>query len=230
MHSGREDFRSATLDFANENDIYELQSSYDIRVIFDLRSASEHTKKQSSSTRIPVILLPAVEALDETIIGRYFYKLPDDAPAAYAELYLYICNQSTAAFQTMFKYIRNHPRSPFLVHCELGKDRTGVFIALLLFALGVSEADITRDYAISHKGLQILAPERKSKLLKSDFMRDISPSPIALEKHFTASPHFMRKFLSRLKDSYGSGQGYMKSIGFNITDIDMIKTNMTREV
>src|SRR3546814_20211813 len=35
---------------------------------------------------------------------------------------------------------------PMLVHCTAGKDRTGVTIAVLLLALGVSREDVVRDY------------------------------------------------------------------------------------
>lgn len=35
-------------------------------------------------------------------------------------------------------------------HCTAGKDRTGVLAAVLLLRLGVSEADITADYQVSH--------------------------------------------------------------------------------
>lgn len=37
--------------------------------------------------------------------------------------------------------------TPILIHCTAGKDRTGVVVALFLWLLGVSEADIMADYA-----------------------------------------------------------------------------------
>jgi protein-tyrosine phosphatase len=40
-----------------------------------------------------------------------------------------------------------------LVHCYTGKDRTGVLIAVLLSALGVSEADVVHDYTLSAGGV-----------------------------------------------------------------------------
>ncbi|MBK8023774.1 MAG: tyrosine-protein phosphatase [Chloroflexi bacterium] len=38
---------------------------------------------------------------------------------------------------------------PVLVHCAVGKDRTGVIIALLLDLAGVTDALIAEDYALS---------------------------------------------------------------------------------
>lgn len=40
-----------------------------------------------------------------------------------------------------------------LVHCTAGKDRTGVLIAVLLGALGVSDADVADDYALSEAAM-----------------------------------------------------------------------------
>ena len=45
---------------------------------------------------------------------------------------------------------------PALVHCAVGKDRTGVTIAVILSALGVDTADISADYALSNAGLGLL--------------------------------------------------------------------------
>ncbi|SEL09688.1 protein-tyrosine phosphatase [Streptacidiphilus jiangxiensis] len=42
---------------------------------------------------------------------------------------------------------------PALVHCAVGKDRTGVTVATLLSAFGVSDADIVADYHLSNTGL-----------------------------------------------------------------------------
>jgi protein-tyrosine phosphatase len=42
---------------------------------------------------------------------------------------------------------------PALVHCAVGKDRTGVTVATLLSALGVADGDIVADYHLSNTGL-----------------------------------------------------------------------------
>ncbi|MFC1417014.1 tyrosine-protein phosphatase [Streptacidiphilus cavernicola] len=47
---------------------------------------------------------------------------------------------------------------PALVHCAVGKDRTGVTIAVLLSALGVDHGDISADYTLSNAGLGLDGP------------------------------------------------------------------------
>jgi hypothetical protein len=44
---------------------------------------------------------------------------------------------------------RQAARTPVVVACSLGKDRTGFVIALLLLWLGISRADILEDFALS---------------------------------------------------------------------------------
>lgn len=46
-------------------------------------------------------------------------------------------------------------RFPFLVHCTGGKDRTGVFVAMILMAIGVDVPLIEQDYLLSEKDVDI---------------------------------------------------------------------------
>ncbi len=46
-------------------------------------------------------------------------------------------------------------RFPLLVHCTGGKDRTGVFIALLLLAIGIELEYIVEDYMLSEGNTEL---------------------------------------------------------------------------
>jgi protein-tyrosine phosphatase len=46
--------------------------------------------------------------------------------------------------------------SPFVINCTAGKDRTGVAVALILSALGVSRDDIFEDYLTSNRAAEDL--------------------------------------------------------------------------
>ena len=45
---------------------------------------------------------------------------------------------------------------PALVHCAAGKDRTGVFVALVLDAIGVERDAVVADYALSAEQVEAL--------------------------------------------------------------------------
>ena len=58
-------------------------------------------------------------------------------------------NQSV--FRDGFRALANgEADNGLLVHCAAGKDRTGIFCALVLGELGVSDADIMADYLMTN--------------------------------------------------------------------------------
>src|SRR5438132_7958171 len=68
---------------------------------------------------------------------------------------------------TLFPYRRSSdlaPRGGVLVHCHVGRDRTGMVCALALSVAGVPAAAIAEDYALSAERLR---PDRKSTRLNS---------------------------------------------------------------
>lgn len=57
------------------------------------------------------------------------------------------------AYTVMFRHLLEHPSDPLVFHCTAGKDRTGVFGALLLKLVGVDEDTICWEYALTEPGL-----------------------------------------------------------------------------
>lgn len=55
--------------------------------------------------------------------------------------------------------IAEAPEGAVLVHCHAGKDRTGIVVALILSVLGVSDADIADDYALTAQNIEPLISE-----------------------------------------------------------------------
>lgn len=97
---------------------------------------------------------------------------------------------------------------PLLVHCKVGKDRTGLVIALLLAAAGVPREIIAEDYAHSGRNLQPLLP---------DLMAAAQRDGLNLERYalLLQSPaQTMLDLLSYLDETYGSVETYLDTIGF----------------
>jgi hypothetical protein len=55
-------------------------------------------------------------------------------------------------FESIFRHLIAKPRSPIIVHCTAGKDRTGVFIMLLFGLCGVDDEVIAREYELTNLG------------------------------------------------------------------------------
>ncbi|EXJ93115.1 hypothetical protein A1O3_01672 [Capronia epimyces CBS 606.96] len=60
---------------------------------------------------------------------------------------------ATQAYAVMFRHLLETPSDPLLFHCTAGKDRTGVFAALVLKLIGVDEDTICWEYALTEPGL-----------------------------------------------------------------------------
>lgn len=72
----------------------------------------------------------------------------------YEAAYRHILSSDPTAYRTIFQHLLSSPNpDPCLIHCTVGKDRTGVICALILMLAGVKDEDIAADYALTMAGL-----------------------------------------------------------------------------
>lgn len=199
----------------------------DIGLIFDFRSQSE-TKVDANNlpkTRPPrVINLPInpgsasgfVEKinnsdLNHTHIAELMCSVNQEFVFHHAE-----------AFRAMFKHLLEHDSRGALIHCAIGKDRTGFAVAMILAVLGVPKESIVKDYMLTGNYLNIddevlriiekyswggnaknLRPvlEVKERYLRSAFN--------AIDENFSSFEHYLEEALKlgtvereALKDRY----------------------------
>jgi len=101
---------------------------------------------------------------------------------------------------------KDHGDAPIVVHCEHGKDRTGLVIMLVYACLGVSEDDIVADYALSYEGLvRMRARMRKEMVEELGMVEELIDSPASVM-------HDTRSFL---KEKLGGIISYLTAIGFD---------------
>lgn len=106
---------------------------------------------------------------------------------------------------------------PVLVHCTVGKDRTGVTVALMLAAAGVDADAVVADYARTES---LLPPERNARVLAH--LRRVHPQARHLEELATRSPApVMRGLLDDLTDRFGSPADYLRAHG--ATDDELVE-------
>lgn len=65
-----------------------------------------------------------------------------------------------------------------LIHCAMGKDRTGVIISLLLSLAGVANETIAEEFSLSETHLEHLQP-KISDIVRSIDPKEKDPSGIA---------------------------------------------------
>jgi protein tyrosine/serine phosphatase len=137
-----------------------------IKTIFDLRSFKEAEKsggKSATDTAVPGISrvpVPVFEDQDfspEQLALRYRPYL-DGGTEGFTQAYSDILENGAPSFTRIFKHLRDTPNDPFIVHCAAGKDRTGVFAALVLNLAGVDDETIAQEYSLTEMGLKEWMP------------------------------------------------------------------------
>lgn len=99
---------------------------------------------------------------------------------------------------------------PAVEHCTAGKDRTGVFSAIVLTALGVPRAVVIQDYLLSNQYL--LAPDTIEKTaadLQRAFGLPEPPDIATVRTIMTSKPETLEAALDQIDKKYGSFENYL---------------------
>lgn len=134
-----------------------------------------------------------------------------------ADRYLDLARDGREAIVDALRVIADDDAAPVVVHCMAGKDRTGVVCAVTLALLGVADADIAEDYALSEA-----ATARMTKwLIAAD------PAFVPLPEQFMAAPAgAMSLFLRDLRARYGSVEGYVRDGGFTESELSALRGHL----
>jgi protein-tyrosine phosphatase len=148
-------FRSANPDRISRKDI-ELLGSFNIRTVIDLRAPNELSRKCISPDHTERLTLP----LDFQMRTRERLKpviYRKDAQPEIADisndLYLEILDASVPVIRQVMDVLAAPGGTPVLIHCQAGKDRTGIVVAIILLALEVGKDIIIEDFMKSNEAL-----------------------------------------------------------------------------
>jgi len=111
---------------------------------------------------------------------------------------------------------------PVVEHCTAGKDRTGVFSAILLTALGVPRDTVIQDYVLSNQYL--LAPdtiETTTADLQRAFGLAEAPDISTVKTIMTAKPETLEATLDKIGKTYGSFGNYLRD-ALKLSDSDLL--------
>jgi PAS domain S-box-containing protein len=122
-------------------------------------------------------------------------------------------------YSSVFKQLEED-HLPLLYHCTAGKDRTGVFSAFLLLALGVPEQTVLADYALTN----IYLPPNSQFVHKmmaasaNDSLAKLSPGQRNVL--MAADPEYLRSTLRAIDAKYGSFDNYRRQ-ELHVSDSDV---------
>ncbi|MBI5052271.1 MAG: tyrosine-protein phosphatase [Chloroflexi bacterium] len=95
--------------------------------------------------------------------------------------------------------------APALVHCAVGKDRTGVFVSVLHLALGVPRDEVVKAYMVIKPHLNQHFPPSIRWLLKKTQVPELA---------YTVLPEYIEGMLDHVDEKYGDAENYLRAIGF----------------
>jgi protein-tyrosine phosphatase len=110
---------------------------------------------------------------------------------------------------------------PVVEHCTAGKDRTGVFTAILLTVLGVPRDTVVQDYLLSNQFL--LAPDAIGGTavdLQLAFGLPEPPDLATVKAIMTSRPETLAATLDKIDETYGSFSNYLRD-AVKLSDSDL---------
>jgi len=196
-------YRSNSLAALTESDRTAF-NALGVRTVIDLRRPSEVTLYG----RIPYT---EVTYFNIAPIHQEWTEIEYDAERVtatfLAERYLELAVSGAQGYAEAIRLITRPDGLPAVVHCYAGKDRTGVFAALVLGMLGVDDEAIAEDYRLS----EAWAPH----------------APPEIPAHMVASPaEAMAGFLRLLRERYGTLDGYGHASGLSPADIAALRADL----
>jgi protein-tyrosine phosphatase len=124
-----------------------------------------------------------------------------------ADAYSMMLERGSNAYSSALRLVAAS-EAPVVFFCSAGKDRTGLFAAIVLGLLGVPEVDIVTDYALTAEVIEQIhilrdepegGSERYAHLIGEDLRN--------------AYPASMEVTIERVQERWGGWEGYATSIG-----------------
>ncbi|KAM0701104.1 hypothetical protein Q7P35_011465 [Cladosporium inversicolor] len=122
------------------------------------------------------------------------------SPRGLSGLALDTLTHSTAEIATLFTLLAKPSTYPVLVHCTLGKDRTGLVVLLVALLCGASEEGVVRDYERSGVELEGERVEREREVAKIG----LAPRFAGVEEGWVVV------VTAWLREEWGGVEGYLR--------------------
>lgn len=196
-------YRSDSPHGASAEDVALLAGDLGVTAVVDLRSERE-VAEEGHQDGFPVT------------VRRHHFPIAGGAGNAVeaaasgerlAARYLEYLEEHSDSIVAAVRTVAEETGGASVVHCRVGKDRTGVVIALILSAVGVRDEDVALDFERTTPAMvRIMAQLRASPT----YAANVSRLP---EEMYRSDAPTMTSFLARLADRHGGAARWLVDHG-----------------
>jgi protein-tyrosine phosphatase len=208
-------YRSDELSRMTPRDLAKLQE-FNIKVVCDLRAPRESQKKQPRFDQsIRLVNIPLVEQATndalftrKAMFGFLFSKTGDDKYMKFTrELYHHFAFGATAQVREVITLLSKEENLPAVIHCGMGKDRTGFLAAMIQLLVGVPYKTVMDEYLRTNDHI-VTRYERAVKVMRIMTLFQVSPERMRLM--IRTQPDFLDDVHDAIVKRYGSIEAYLR--------------------
>jgi protein tyrosine/serine phosphatase len=190
-------------DGLTDADIATLRDVVGLRSVLDLRTAAEVPGDIGAiaTAGIERLHIPLIDLSGTQSGSMLLAELVSDGAAAYRRMLA----AAAPRMPRIIAFLLGQDRSPALIHCAAGKDRTGIVVAVLLAAAGVDREAIVADY--------LATAERLATVRASLARGGRYPAVDAAGRNPRMSGRDIEAVLAVLDAADGGAQGYLRGLG-----------------
>jgi len=210
-------YRTGVLSYLTSDD-HRMLAPLRVSAICDLRRNEERVREPSRWPDDTVQLLAWPDTERMPTIRGFAAHHPATARgmhAAMLDLYRALPAWMAPRLNGMFECVAAG-RTPLIVHCAAGKDRTGVAIAVLLRALGVAMETVIDDYVLTNTAgnfEQFIRGRNDSQLGLADHHHPLlAMDPDIRQVLFGAEPEYLEAALTEIDANLGGLQAYLRTL------------------
>ncbi|KAL4926746.1 tyrosine-protein phosphatase [Aspergillus undulatus] len=183
------------------------------------------TDTPSRTAQCKVLNFPlAKSAFSVTQLSEKYKRYLAEGEKAIAEGYLKLLIEGSPVVRDILLYIRDNPSDVFLIHCAMGKDRTGVIFAVLLSLAGVPDDVIADEYSRSEAALEESLPKIAAAINKAMPLIDGAGAMERARIVIKTSEEAMRLTLRMVEEMFGGMMQYVEECcGIDEVDVKKIQ-------
>ena len=220
----RQIIRSENLSRLTANDFQTLEE-IGLKTVIDLRTNKEHDKSPTvwQGDNPPQFFhFPVGDANNDWFKAqRRMMKrnrfTEEQSMELMVEGYRMIAEEGPPSYQKLMEVVLDQSNWPILIHCNAGKDRAGVAVALIMESLGVDREIIMEEYLLTNelgrteKKAILLSKESRKLGRGSKFGKGSSPS--AWSPIVGVRAEMLEAFYASVDEKYGSMDAFLTELG-----------------